>query len=54
MDDPHYWRKKWADIKLRTMGDKIELAELLLFRSKFETALKKVNNWTEGEVVRPS
>ena len=51
IDDPHYWRKKWVEVRLRCQGDRIELAELLLFRSKFETALSKVTDWTETEVI---
>lgn len=51
VDDPHFWRKKWANIKLRTSGDRVELAEWQMYRSKFETALKKVQEWTEAEVV---
>ena len=51
MDDPHFWRKKWGEVKLRCNGDRIELAELMLFRSKFETALSRVPDWTELEVI---
>jgi len=39
------------DVKLRTSGDKVELSEWQMFRSKFEAALLKVQDWTESEVV---
>ena len=51
VDDPHYWRKKWGEVKLRTQGEHVELAELLLFRAKFETALSRVADWTETEAI---
>ena len=51
MDDPHYWRRKWSEVRLRTQGEKIELAELLLFRARFKTALSKGVDWTETEAI---
>ena len=52
VDDPHFWRRKWQEVKLKVQqNDKIELSELLLFRAKFETALAKVVDYTDNDVI---
>ena len=51
VDNPHYWQAKWEGVKLKTTGDHITLADWLLFRTRFETALAKVQDFTETGVV---
>jgi len=53
VDDPHYWRGQWQDIKLRRSGDTIEISEWLVFKSRFLGGLRRVEDYTESEVVEP-
>ena len=51
VDNPHLFKAKWLEVKLRTRGEEVELTELMLFRSKFVTALARVEDYTDHEVI---
>ena len=51
VDNPHFWRNKWENVKLYCQGDHIEITDFTLFRTRFESALSRVSDYTDTEVV---
>ena len=51
VDNPYYWVTRWENVKLKTWGDQVTLADWLIFRAQFEAALAKVTDYTNMNVV---
>jgi len=50
-DDPHYWKRQWQEVKLRRIGDNVELIDWMTFKSQFMHHLARVHDYTDEEVV---
>ena len=48
MDNPHYFRQHWENVKLKFEG-KLTLAEFLLWKSRYLTARSLVQDFTDQE-----
>jgi hypothetical protein len=51
VDDPHYWRKRWRNVKLRWTGNELRVENWRLFQTEFELARQKVGDYTEQEDI---
>ena len=51
VDNPHFWKQRWEDVKLVNVDGKITWSNWKLYQSKFEATLSKVSQWTDLEVV---
>ena len=51
VDNPHFWKQRWEDVKLVKVDGKITWSNWKLYQSKFEATLSKVSQWTDLEVV---
>ena len=50
LDNPYFFRQQWEAVKLHCTGEEISLNNFLQYRTRFETALARLTDYTDEEV----